>query len=115
MSVTSDLMRKVSDDVGKTIMRTLMLTPHTGAILLSATATAIAMFGAELHAMAGGPKSAGPQTDAMILAALLAARGSDRDGVEDAYKDFEVLKAAGRITPGGFIPTIDQYIEEDLT
>jgi hypothetical protein len=91
-AVTKDLILKLSEDVGATIRRTLSIAPEPHLpVAMAAGASAVAAIAVLLN---DDPKSE-PDRDCLLLAGLLLAHIGP-DAVKNAYRDFEVLKAAGR-------------------
>ncbi|QUS40547.1 hypothetical protein RPMA_18185 [Tardiphaga alba] len=90
--IIKDLMTKIGDDVGATMRRTLAISPEPRLpVAMSGGASAIALIAAFLDT---DPKPE-PDPDCVLLAGLLLGRIGPNQ-VEEAYKDFEILKAAGR-------------------
>lgn len=90
--IIKDLMAKCGDDVGAAMRRTLSISPAPLLpVALSGGASAIALIAALLDT---NPKPE-PDPDCVLLAGLLLGRIGPNQ-VEEAYKDFEILKAAGR-------------------
>ncbi len=92
LGITADLMRKVSDDVSAAIGRVVELCPE--GIVPITTAAIAAALGWGARALATRP-GAEPQSDDVLLAALLGARmGTEYpDAIGQAYRDLETLKA----------------------
>lgn len=90
--IIKDLMVKIGDDVGATMRRTLAISPEPRLpVALSGGASAIALIAAFLDT----DTKPEPDPDCMLLAGLLLGRIGPNQ-VEEAYRDFEILKAAGR-------------------
>jgi hypothetical protein len=93
--ITRDLVRKVGDDIGAVLRRTISIAPQPHMpIAVSAGASVVGL----LAAMLDTDKKPDPDPDCVLLAGLLIARcgigGSDPIGA--AYSDFDALKKAGR-------------------
>jgi hypothetical protein len=101
--ITEDLMAKIEADVTATMLRTLAIAPDPLLpVAISGLAAALGLTAAALAKSRGNYVSGEPDPDCILLAALLGARmGISKGGVAEAYKDFEVLKAAGRAALGG--------------
>jgi hypothetical protein len=107
IGITKDLMQKLADDVNAALYRTLAIAPQPHLpIAMCGGAPLVAMMGALLDTDPGPT----PDPDCLLLAGLLLARAGIRghDAIDQAYKDFEALKAAGRTSevlakerPGG--------------
>lgn len=95
--IINDLMTKCADDVVRALKRTLSITPDPQ--LPVATAAGVACIGVIagiLEHMAGNRVAgSAPDPECVLLAGLICARmGMDpRDGIAQAYRDLEVLKA----------------------
>jgi len=94
-AVTSDLMRKVVDDVGAAIERTVTIAPLPIPVVASGGSVAIGMMAALLEQLADDhvPGSK-PDPECIFLAALIIARmGTQHDDpIGQAYRDLEALK-----------------------
>lgn len=90
--VTKDLIRKLSEDVGAAIRRTLAIAPEPHLpVAMAAGASAVAV----ITALLDPEHNPEPDRECQLLAGLLLGRIGP-NAVEDAFRDFEVLKAAGR-------------------
>lgn len=99
--IIGDLMKKTGEDVTRAILRTLAICPRPHLpLVLAAAAAAIGTVASILDEMTDKKLGNGPNPENVLLAGLLAARTaiSPNDGVAAAYRDFEVLKSAGRLT-----------------
>ena len=99
--IVGDLMTKVSDDVTRCIVRTLAIAPEPQLpIGISAIAATLGATACILQRLAGGENKE-PESENIMLAALLGARMSIEpdDAVSMAYEDLECLRTAGRIKP----------------
>lgn len=96
--ITEDLMRKIEDDVIAAMSRTLAITPAPVLpVAISGLAAALGVTAAALAKANNSYVAGEPDPDCVLLAALLGARmGMSADGISEAYRDFDALKAAGR-------------------
>ena len=97
--IVGDLMTKSGEDVTRSINRVLAICPDPHLpVAIAAAAAALGAVTALLDELAGNNRADGPSSENILLAGLLAARmGIAGDGVGEAYKDFDILKSAGRI------------------
>ncbi len=97
--IVGDLMSKAGEDVSRAISRVLAICPDPHLpVAIAAAAAALGAVTALLDEAAGNDMAKGPSPENILLSGLLAARmGIAGDGVGEAYKDFDALKAAGRI------------------
>jgi hypothetical protein len=106
--VTTDLMKKIADDVGNAILRTCDLAATIDGprlpLLMAAAAAALGMLSGELERMGGTqrPDATGPEYQVILLAGLLAARHGMQlpDPTGEAYRDMEALDRVGRVPQG---------------
>lgn len=98
-AITKDLMKKMGDDVSRTIMRTIAIAPEPHLpVAMAAAAAAIGILAAVLEKPAGKyvDPEADPDPQAVLLAGLLAARCAitpNGDGIAAAYADLKTLTA----------------------
>lgn len=94
-AIINDLMKKCADDTRNVIFRVCDIAPepHLPVVMGAGCAVIAAM---AMH-MDPAPTRAGPKKDIMLLAGLILGRmGAGEGCVDEALKDFELLKAARR-------------------
>lgn len=98
-SITSDLMKKISNDITGYMVRTLSLAGERQQlpIGIAGGAACAGVIAAMLNKAGGGEGGKRPDPECILLAGLLLAHtgiGGD-DPIGNAYRDLERLKAAG--------------------
>lgn len=97
-AITKDLMKKMGDDVSRTIMRRIAIAPEPHLpVAMAAAAAAIGILAAVLEKPSGKhDPQANPAPQGVLLAGLLAARCAitpNGDGIAAAYADLKTLIA----------------------
>tara|TARA_R110002110_G_C13279296_1_gene702376 strand:+ start:190 stop:489 length:300 start_codon:yes stop_codon:yes gene_type:complete len=95
MGDTEDRIERAIDGVNAVLRETLTGADDKVPIATAAAAVTIGVLGRFLDQMGGEPGSEEPDTDSILLAALVVARmgtSPGGDGIGQAYKDLERLK-----------------------
>lgn len=100
--ITSDLMKKVADDVIAAVHRTLAIAPDPLLpIAVSAGAACVGIVWAMLENLSdqGRTPGAAPDPECLMLAGLIVARVGikQEDPIGAAYKDMDALRKTGRL------------------